>query len=186
MKMLSTLGRYAPRTLAAVLLATSACSIPATAPDAASARALGVLQLESPSPLGVQQAASDAETWTPAATDDRYFIAPSRVVQVADTVRSARTVSLVVRTIAPDGCWSADGGMLTRSGDTLSIRPYDRHSGAVACTAVALVGGLEHRFETAFDSPGVAVIRVSGRRVRVGASDYGTPVTVERKVVVLP
>lgn len=184
--MLSTLGRYTPRALAAVLLATAACSMPTTAPNATRARALGVLQLESPSPLGVQQAASDAEKWTPAATDPGYVVAPPLVVQVADTVRSGRPVSLLVRTIATDGCWSADGGSMTKSGDTLSIRPYDRHSGAAACTAVALVGGLEHVFETSFDAPGVAVIRVSGRRVRVGASDYGTPVTVERKVVVLP
>jgi hypothetical protein len=118
--------------------------------------------------------------------DPRYLIVPHEVVDVPDTVRSGRAVAVVVRTIGTDGCWSADGGVLAKSGDTVSILPYDRHSGATACTAVALVGGLEHSFVTSFDAPGVGVIRVRGQRVRQGARDYGTPVTVERKVVVVP
>jgi hypothetical protein len=160
--------------------------MPTTAPASASVRELGVLQLESAVPVSAAQSPSDAEQWTPSVTDPRYLIVPPEVVDVPDTVRAGRSVSVVVHTIGTDGCWSADGGMLAKSGDTVSVRPYDRHSGAVACTAVALVGGLEHRFVTSFDAPGVGVIRVRGQRVRQGARDYGTPVTVERKVVVVP
>ena len=102
-----------------------ACSVPATAPAAASARELGVLQLESAVPLSSAQPPSDAEQWTPSVNDPRYVIVPHEVVDVPDTVRSGRAVSVVVRTIGTDGCWSADGGMLAKSGDTVSIRPYD-------------------------------------------------------------
>lgn len=186
MKNFSTLGRLRSCALAGTALAMAACSVPATAPGASSARELGVLQLESAVPLNAAQSPSAAEKWTPSSTDPRYLIVPHEVVDVPDTVRSGRAVSVVVRTIGTDGCWSADGGMLEKSGDMISIRPYDRHSGAAACTAVALVGGLEHRFVTSFDAPGVGVIRVRGRRVRQGARDYGTPVTVERRVVVVP
>lgn len=183
---LSTLGSLRYCALAGTALALGACSVPTTAPAAASGRELGVLQMESAAPLSNQQPSSDAEQWTPSVSDPRYVIVPPEVVEVPDTVRSGETVAIVVHTIGTDGCWSADGGTLARSGDTVSIRPYDRHSGAAACTAVALVGGLEHRFETSFDAPGVGVIRVRGRCVRMGARDYGTPVTVERRVVVVP
>ncbi len=186
MKNVSTLGRLRPCAFAGTALAMVACSIPATAPAAASARELGVLQLELASPLSSAQPPSDAEEWSPSVADPRYIAAPHEVVDVPDTVRSGHSVSVVVHTIGTDGCWSADGGLLAKSGDTVSIRPYDRHSGAAACTAVAVVGGLEHRFVTSFDAPGTGVIRVRGRRVRLDARDYGTPVMVERKVVVVP
>jgi hypothetical protein len=186
MKTVSTLGKLRSCALAGTALAMAACSMPATAPAAANARELGVLQLESAVPLSATQPPSDAEEWTPSVGDPRYLIVPHEVVDVPDTVRSGRAVAVVVRTIGTDGCWSADGGVLAKSGDTVSILPYDRHSGATACTAVALVGGLEHSFVTSFDAPGVGVIRVRGQRVRQGARDYGTPVTVERKVVVVP
>lgn len=186
MKKLSTPGRLRYCALAGTALAMAACSVPTTAPAAASARELGVLQLELASPLSSAQAPSNAEEWTPSVGDPRYLAVPYEVVDVPDTVRSGRAVSVVVHTIGMDGCWSADGGVLARSGDTVSIRPYDRHSGAAACTMVARVGGLEHRFATTFDAPGVGVIRVRGRRVRQGARDYGTPVMVERRVVVVP
>jgi hypothetical protein len=186
MKNVSTLGRIRHCALAGTALAMAACSVPTTAPAAASGRELAVLQLESAVPLSATQPPSDAELWTPSVTDRRHLIVPPEVVEVADTVRAGQTVSVVVRTIGTDGCWSADGGVLSKSGDTLSIRPYDRHSGAAACTTVALVGGLEHRFITSFDAPGVGVIRVRGRRVQLGARDSGTPVMVERRVVVVP
>ena len=186
MKKLSTSGRLRYCALVGTALAMAACSVPTTAPAAASARELGVLQLELASPLSSAQAPSNAEEWTPSVGDPRYLAVPYEVVDVPDTVRSGRAVSVVVHTIGMDGCWSADGGVLVRSGDTVSIRPYDRHSGAAACTMVARVGGLEHRFATTFDAPGVGVIRVRGRRVRQGARDYGTPVMVERRVVVVP
>jgi hypothetical protein len=186
MKTFPTLGIPRYCALAGTALAMAACSVPTTAPAAANAKVLGVLQLELASPSSSAQAPSNAEQWTPSVADPRYLAVPRAVVDVPDTVRSGRAVSVVVHTIGMDGCWSADGGVLARSGDTVSIRPYDRHSGAAACTMVAQVGGLEHRFATTFDAPGVAVIRVRGRRVRQGARDYGTPVMVERRVVVVP
>lgn len=186
MKKVSTLGRMRSCALAGTALAMAACSVPATAPAALSARELGVLQLESAVPLSAQGPSSDAEQWSPSTGDRRYLIIPPEVVDVADTVQSGRPVAVVVRTIATDGCWSADGGELERSGETVTIRPFDRHSGAAACTMVVLAGGLEHRFVTSFDAPGEGVIRVKGRRTRQGARDFGTLVTVERRVVVVP
>jgi hypothetical protein len=172
--------------LAGTALALAACSVPTAAPDAARSRELGVLQLVSSAPLGAALPRSDAEEWTPSLDDARYIVVPREVVDVPDTVRSGRTLTVTVHTIGTDGCWSADGGTLERSADTITIRPYDRHSGAAACTAIALVGGLEHRFVTRFDEPGTSVIRVQGRRVRQDVREEGTPVTVERRVVVIP
>lgn len=182
----STLGGLRLCALAGTALALVACSVPTTAPAAPRPRELGVLQLESAVPLGYQEPSSDAEEWSPSVSDRRYLIIPPEVVEVADTVRSGSPVAVVVRTIATDGCWSADGGELEKSGKTVTIRPFDRHSGAAACTMVVLAGGLEHRFVTSFDTPGEGLIRVRGRRVRQGARDYGTLVTVERRVVVVP
>jgi len=180
------LGRARSCALAGAALAIVACTAPTTAPDAGRTPELGVLQLEPAVPLAVQGPSSDAEEWTPSVTDRRYLIVPAEVVEVADTVQSRRTFPIVVRTIRPDGCWSADGGELHESGDTVTIRPFDRHSGAAACTMVVSQGGLEHSFFVSFDAPGEGVIRVRGRRVRQGARDFGTPVMVERKVVVVP
>ncbi len=157
-----------------------------TTSNAPSARVLGVLQLVTAEPLGAAQPRSDAEVWTPSFDDALSLMVPSEVMEVSDSVRAGRALAITVRTIGPDGCWSADSGSLVQAADTVTIRPYDRHSGAAACTAVVLVGGLEHRFVASFDEPGTAVIRVLGRRVYQDARDPGTPVMVERKVVVIP
>jgi len=186
MKKSSTRDTWLLCALAGIALALPSCSVPSTAPAAERARELGVLQLESAAPLAMEQPSSAAEEWTPSPIDRRHIVIPPEVVEIADTVRAGRAVAVVVRTIAPDGCWSADGGELAKSGDTVVIRPFDRHSGAAACTAVVMAGALEHHFTTSFDSPGTGAVRVQGRRVRQAARDFGTPVTVERRVVVVP
>jgi hypothetical protein len=186
MKQPLSLTRWRLGALAATALTLGACSVPTSALDAARGRELGVLQLVASTPLASAPPRSDAEVWTPSFDDARYIVVPGEVVDVPDTVRAGRALTVTVHTIGTDGCWRADGGTLERSADTVTIRPYDRHSGATACTAIALVGGLEHRFVTQFDEPGAAVIRVRGRRVRQDAREQGTPVMVERRVVVVP
>lgn len=186
MKRSPKLERLRSSLLVGVALAIMACALPSTGPDAGLPPELGVLQLESTAPISAAQQPSAAEEWTPSVSDRRHLILPSEVVEVADTVRSRSSFQIVVRTIGVDGCWSADGGELEERGDTLVIQPYDRHSGAAACTMVVMQGGLEHSFSASFDAPGEGIIRVRGRRVRQGDRDFEQPVMVERKVVVIP
>lgn len=190
MKKIFTLDGLRSCSLAGATLAIIACTIPSTAPDAQNTprpRSLGVLQLESTEPLTSLQPANAAEEWSPSlsVTDRRHLILPPVVVDVPDTVHAGRSFPLTVRTIGVDGCWSADGGALQQRGDTIVIQPFDRHSGAVACTTVIAADGLEHPFTASFDAPGEGIIRVRGHRVRQGDRDFELPVTVERKVVVI-
>ena len=186
MKRITTLERLRSCALFGMTLAIAACAVSSTAPDLESSRALGVLQLESAVPVNASQPASDVEQWTPSVVDRRYLILPPQVVEAPDTVHVGSSFPIMVRTIGVDGCWSADGGELEQSGDTIVIQPFDQHSGAAACTMVIARNGLEHPFSASFDAPGEGIIRVNGRRVHQGDSDFQLPVLVERKVVVVP
>jgi hypothetical protein len=186
MKWITTLERLRSCSLVGMTLAIAACAVASTAPDDESSRALGVLQLESTAPVSASQPTSTAERWTPSVHNRRYLILPPQVVETPDTVHAGSSFPIMVRTIGVDGCWSADGGELEQSGDTIVIQPFDRHSGAAACTMVIARDGLEHPFSASFDAPGEGIIRVNGRRVHQGDSDFQLPVLVERRVVVVP
>jgi hypothetical protein len=189
MRRLSTLERLRSALSLGAMLVILACGVPTTAPGtqgAPRARVLGVLQLEAAVPTSSARPPSDAEEWTPTINDRSRLILPPRVVEVADTVRSGRSFRIVIRTIGLDGCWSADSGSLDERGDTIEIQPFDRHSGAAACTTVVFQEGLEHPFSASFEAPGEGIIRVRGRRVRQDDRNFDLPVMVERKVVIVP
>jgi hypothetical protein len=181
-----TLERLRSCAIPAAMLALAACVAPSTAPEAPRARALGVLQLESSTPAAAVPSDSSAEQWTPSLGDRRYFILPPLVVDAPDTVSAGTPFRITVRTVGMDGCWRADSGEVAQLGDTIVIHPYDRHSGAAVCTMALAVNGLEHVFAASFDTPGVGIIRVNGRRLRQLDRTFEMPVTVERQVIVVP
>ena len=184
------LHRYGDTTVACSLLALTACGgVESTSPNADASRVLSALQIESSSILSASlnaRALSSTVTWSPPMNEDyvKLFV-PANVVEVRDTVRAGETVGIVVNTIGENGCWQADGGSLTQRGDSAIITPYDRHSGASACTMI-WTDRLRHAFSTVFPSAGTGVIRVYGRRIRENKANYSVPVIAERTVVVLP
>jgi hypothetical protein len=168
------------------VVALAGCIEPSTAPEVLRSRSLGVLQLESSTPSEYARPANGAERWTPSLTEGGYLIMPPIVIEAPDTVSAGEQVNITVRTIGQDGCWRADGGELAQRGDTITIQPYDRHSGAAVCTTAIAVSGLPHFFSASFSSPGEAIIRVNGRRIRQHERGYEIPVAVERTVTVVP
>jgi hypothetical protein len=176
--------------LACTLTLLAACSAAETsAPLTDGARAMGALQLETAQPLAAsfQERALDTRVdWSPpiGALYPRLLIAPN-VIEVADTVRAGVPVDITVHTIGENGCWVADGGSLTQSGDSVLVSAFDRHSGAPACTQL-WTDQLRHSFTATFPRAGTGVIRAFGRRLRPGTSQPPVPVVATRTVVVLP
>jgi hypothetical protein len=182
--------RFGDTLIACHLLLLAACTATETsAPLADGARSLGALQLESVGPLPAllqERALSGTVGWSPPIDQiyPRLFV-PTDAIDVADTVRAGVPVAITVNTVGENGCWVADGGTLTQSGDSVLIAAYDRHSGAPACTQL-WTDQLRHTFSATFPRAGTGVIRAFGRRLRVGTPKYSMPVVATRTVVVLP
>jgi len=176
--------------LACHLLLLAACTGAETsAPLADGGRALGALQLESVASLSAtiqERARSGAVDWSPPIGQlYAHLFVPTEVIEVADTVRAGVPVAITVNTIGENGCWQADGGTLTQSGDSVLIAAYDRHSGAPACTQL-WTDQLRHSFSATFPRAGTGVIRGFGRRLKVGVPGYSMPIVATRAIVVLP
>lgn len=150
---------------------------------------VGALQLQSTAALPATlntRAQSGNVTWTPPipATEVRILV-PAQVIEVRDTVRVGESVSIVVNTIGENGCWQSDGGTIAQRGDSAFVVAYDRHSGAQICTQL-WTDRLAHQVTAVFPTPGIGVIRAQGRRIKDSDPSYSTPVTAERKIVVIP
>lgn len=176
--------------LACAVVVLAGCGAAETsAPLTDGARSLGALQLEAANTLPAsinERALSASVHWSPPIDQlySRLFVAAD-VIEVADTVRVGEPVSINVNSIGENGCWVADGGTMTQSGDSILIAVYDRHSGAPACTQI-WTDRLQHHFSATFHTPGTNVIRAFGRRLRAGAPRYSVPVVATRMVEVLP
>lgn len=184
-------ARFAGTLLAGALLTLTGCgssdSIAASALDAP--RTVGALQLQSAAALPValnSRTQAEGVTWTPpiAPTETRILV-PAQVIEVRDTVRVGEQVSIVVNTIGENGCWQSDGGTIAQRGDSAFVVAYDRHSGAQICTQL-WTDRLAHQVTAVFPTPGTGVIRAQGRRIKDNDPTYSTPVTAERKIVVIP
>jgi hypothetical protein len=160
-----------------------ACVLDGGGTGPAPLRSVGALQLEL-SPAVTERAntgGGGVSRWLPP-LDGFGLHLPTQVVVAPDTVTAGMPFDMTVNTVALDGCWSADGGELAVSGSVATATPYDRRATARVCTMV--LGTLAHHFSVSFDTPGEALIRVPGRRVREGDARYDEPVTAERTVVV--
>ena len=169
----------------AVCAAALAC---ADAPTTSSGqrRTVGALQLEAAAGSRAAVAAAEvtadtAVRWSVPPGERGTITAPQPIV-APDTVSAGEPFAVAVHTIGENGCWSADGQELRVDGRTATIVPYDAHSGAEVCTEV--LGYLPHQVTVTIPTPGLAVIRVDGRRVRQGDRSWEIPVSAERTVVV--
>ena len=165
---------------AALLLA--ACSS-GLGPDG-SLRTVGILQIEGLLPAATLQAdpvLDGSIRWD--VPPENGFAFPPEVLEAPDTVAVGQTFGVTVRTIGPNGCWSADGLDGTTSGRVVELTPWDLNSGADICTMI--YGYLDHSTTLTLDEPGEWTLRARGRRVRGGGESDGS-VTAERTVFVRP
>jgi hypothetical protein len=173
------LRRAAP----AAALFLAACSS-GLGPDG-SLRTVGILQIDdtaAAASLSVAPGAVDGEVrWDVPPEDGIAF--PPDVLEAPDTVAVGQTFGVTVRTIGPNGCWSADGLDVTTSGRVVELTPWDLNSGADVCTMI--YGYLDHSTTLTLDEPGEWTLRARGRRVRGDGESDGS-VTAERTVVVRP
>ena len=161
--------------LLAASVTVSGCSTP-TGPEP-SAREIGILQLLPA--LGASEGSTQPDstvTWDVPPGGDVYT-APT-TIQVPDSVAVGEAFAIVVYSIGINGCWGPDGQDDEIANSTIEITPYDRHSGAEACTEI--LGYLPHEGTFVADQPGEWTIRVRGRRVRGSDLDGATPVVAER------
>ena len=146
-------------------------------------RAVGALQLEvGAGPRAAAAGTSDTAVHWSVPPGERGTATAPRPIVAPDTVSAGEPFEVTVHTIGENGCWRADGQELRVDGRTATIVPYDVHSGADVCTEV--LGYLPHRATVTISTPGLAVIRVDGRRVRQGDRSWEIPVRAERTVVV--
>jgi hypothetical protein len=160
-----------------------------TSASARRARELGVLQVESSTLAsnGSGNSTDGTVEWIPNfAPGSIPLLIPPQAIEAPDTVQARKPFTVTVYTIGMDGCWSADGGDLAQSGDTIIYDPYDVHSGAPVCTLMIRSRGLEHSFAASFTNVGTGVLRVNGRRVRETDRRFELRVMAERKVIVTP
>src|SRR5690606_6709012 len=87
-----------------------------------------------------------------------------------------------VTTIGMSGCWSGAGMWARPVEGGFDLIPTDVHSGANYCTEIALYIG--HHARITIDTPGEYTLRVKGRRLRQGDSQWKEPVSAQRTIVV--
>lgn len=155
--------------LAATLVTLSACA-EAVGPKAdAGRRSLAIVEWQGPG-----QPAPGTPGHTPGEWTSEPITAPS-------TARAGVPFEVIVRTIGPNGCWSAGDTPVEYAAGEVRITPYDVHSGAQACTE--LLGYLPHRVQVKLDAPGEVTLRVQGRRVVNGVVEQD-PTVITHTVVV--
>lgn len=109
-------------------------------------------------------------------------LAPPRVLIAPDTVAAGVPFDVEVTTIGMSGCWSGAGMWARPVEGGFDLIPTDVHSGANFCTEIALYIG--HHARIAIDTPGEYTLRVKGRRLRQGDSQWEEPVSAQRTIVV--
>lgn len=115
------------------------------------------------------------------AAGDSY--APPAPLVVPDTVAAGVAFTATVTTTGPNGCWKASGVVKVEDGASVTLTPYDLAPEAGAmCPDEPVV--LPRAVELRFARPGVARVRLEGRRVVAGQPGEGVPAAVERQIVV--
>jgi hypothetical protein len=150
-----------------------------------SLRTIGILQFEdtaAAASLSAEPGGVDGSVRWDVPPDDGVAFPPN-VLDAPDTVAVGQTFGVIVRTIGPNGCWSADGIDVVTTGRVVELTPWDLNSGADLCTMI--YGYLDHPTTLTLDQPGEWTLRARGRRVRGGGDSDGT-VTAERTVFVRP
>ena len=109
------------------------------------------------------------------------YTAPD-VLVAPDTVEAGQAFEITTNTVGWSGCWRSDGQSVATVGRTVVIRPYDSHSGSEVCTEALLF--LEHRSTLVLHEPGEWLLRVDGRRLRMGDDITDEPISAQRTVVV--
>lgn len=161
------IGKLCAATL--LTLSAAACS-EALGPKAdAGLRNLGIVEWQGQGEPKVGNPGHTPGEWT------------SEPITAPATVQAGVPFEVIVRTIAPNGCWSAGDTTVEYAPGEVRITPYDVHSGAEACTE--LLGYLPHRVQVKVDAPGEVKLRVQGRRVVNGAVQEDPVVIVHRVVV---
>jgi hypothetical protein len=168
--------------LAALVLVT-ACS-GGLGPDG-SLRTIGIFQIDdtaAAAALSAEPGGIDGSVrWDVPPGDGIAF--PPDVLEAPDTVAVGQTFGVTVRTIGPNGCWSADGLDVVTTGRVVELTPWDLNSGADVCTMI--FGYLDHSTTLTLPEPGEWTLRARGRRVRGDGGSDGS-VTAERTVFVRP
>jgi hypothetical protein len=159
----------------------AACDDAVTAPTPSSGVA-SILQWQATvGPDSSSQPAPRASfTWRPALAAG--FVGPSTPIVAPDTVFAGIPFTVEIRTILPSPCWGGTQVTPTQTGSVLLLEPVDVYNANAICAQVLVFAS---RSTTAtFTTPGVATIRVRGRRVSFVPSE-DVQATVERQVVVL-
>jgi hypothetical protein len=123
---------------------------------------------------------ADSLQWTrPREAGD--YTAPDPLT-APDTVAAGEAFEVMTHTVGPSGCWRSDGQTVTTAGRVVVVRPYDSHSGSEACTEVLLF--LAHSATLVLTEPGEWILRVDGRRLRMGDDVWQQPNSAERTLIV--
>jgi hypothetical protein len=116
-------------------------------------------------------------------------MAPSdpAVVTAPDTVRAGESFQAVVTTIGPDGCWREAGAETKLTASLAILTPYDMNlrdlNRELGCKDSLIT--LPRTVQIRFSERGEATLRVHGRKIVGGdPNQQGTPMTVEKKIVV--
>lgn len=159
------------------------CAGDGTSPDP-EGRSLGILQLMTGSGAPVPSAGDTPEaaiSWDVPPGEGTVF--PPEVIESPSEAIAGYSFPVTVFTVGPNGCWSPDGIEVKTGEHVVELIPWDRHSGADACTMI--FGYLAHEATLNLSEPGEWTLRVEGRRIRGDGASDGS-VRAERKVVVHP
>lgn len=117
--------------------------------------------------------------WAPAPTTG--VLLPSAALVAPDTVRAGEPFTVQIGSIVPSGCWGVGPTAMSRSDRIVLLEPSDVYASDRACIEVLL--SISRTVTVTIATPGLATLRVRGRRVEQGTSSE-SPVTVEKQVVV--
>ena len=178
-------GQAAQSLSGALLLLVSACG-GTTEPDLAPVRSeTSVLQMlhgSQSAPSAFDASASHvnpALRWTPAPTAE--VLLPSAALVAPDTVRAGEPFTVQIGSIVPSGCWGVGPTAMSRSDRTVLLEPSDVYASDRAC--IEVLWSISRTVTVTIATPGLATLRVRGRRVEQGRSN-DSPVTVEKQIVV--
>lgn len=95
---------------------------------------------------------------------------PYEILRAPRAVLAGTPFPLIVYTIGPNGCWSADGMDVAVGTTVVELTPWDYSSGADTCTM--MLQYLRHDATLTLEQPGEWTLRVDGRRIGPnGATD---------------
>lgn len=105
-----------------------------------------------------------------------------QVLVAPDTVAAGEAFAVTTHTVGPSGCWRAEGQTVASYARRVVLKPYDAHSGSEVCTDALVF--LAHGTTLVLDEPGEWLLRVDGRRLRVGDAEWEEPISAERAIIV--